>query len=113
MREASSFLTFLTGKISTAVVDGACRHVSTATTHAGGIVRGPGELVVGSPKFVELQSEFRAAGIGSLRRHGSFVRDGTDAVTVTRRGGRSHAIVWQSVHWQLSISEFPIITCKE
>lgn len=64
MSESSSLLAFVAREIGT--ID--ARHVGRRSTgQAGGVVRGPGELVVGSPELVELQSKFRATGIRSRR----------------------------------------------
>jgi len=66
MGEAPSLLAFITREIGTVHA----RHVGgggDAGQTTSRVVRGPGKLVVSSPELVEFQSEFRAAGVGSLR----------------------------------------------
>lgn len=113
MRETPSLLSFVTRKIGT--VDG--RHIRSGRNarQTGGVVRGPGEFVVGSPELVELQSEFRTVGVGSLRRCcRRLVRDRTTTAAVVRGGGGGGGgrctVIRRCVDGHFSIPEFPSVT---
>jgi hypothetical protein len=86
------------------------RNGSTRKAAGGRIVSGPGELVVGSPEFVELEPQLWAAGVGPLGRRGSLVRGTCTCAAVAHRHGRRNPIVGRRVDRHLSVPEFSVVT---
>jgi len=87
------------------------RNGSTRKAAGGRIVSGPGELVVGSPEFVELEPQLWAARVGPLGRRGSLVRGTCTCAAVAHRHGRRNPIVGRRVDRHLSVPEFSVVTC--
>jgi len=113
MGEAPSLLSLVSSEIY-ASDTGRLRVGNGSTRKAAGgrIVRGPRELVVGSPELVKLESQLWAAGVGPLGRRGRLVSGTCTGATVAHRHGhRRNPIVGRCVDRHLSVSKFSVVTC--
>lgn len=100
MRETSAFLSLVAG--ATGEIAAVSTHVCSGRGGQG-VVRRPGKFVVGSPKLVEFQSEFRAVTGVVARRRG--------LLQLVRGGGcgRWNAVLGRGVYRHFSVSEFTVV----
>lgn len=111
MRETPALLAFVAREVAAAVGG---QVVGGRGTGGQRVICGSRELVIGSPKLVEFQSEFRAVGIVGPRGGRGLVRDRTiasaDATAVVTGGSRRHAILRRRVYRHFSVSKLSIVT---
>jgi len=88
MGEATSFLSLVAGEVCASNARRLCAgNWSARQTTGSCVVRGPGELVVGSPKPVELEPKLRAARVGTLGRRIRLVCGTRTGAAVAHRHG--------------------------
>lgn len=88
MGEATSFLSLVACEVCASNARRLCAGNRSARQTTGScVVRGPGELVVGSPKPVELEPKLRAARVGTLGRRVRLVCGTRTGAAVAHRHG--------------------------